>query len=68
MKKTISKNGAINRYISEIGFLHDGKMANIYSNQKGKVKYFKLSDEALDYLDLESTTEEFKKLFLGDKT
>ena len=68
LKKETKKDGSIYRYISDIGFLSDGKMEKIYSFIKGTPKYSKLSSSAKEYLDLSSVTKEFKQLFLGDKT
>ena len=68
LKKNVSKNGSINRYISDIGFLNNGKMETIFKCVNGVPKYVKLSSSAQSYLDLSSVSKEFKKLFLGDKT
>ena len=68
LKKNVSKNGSINRYISDIGFLNNGKMETIFKCVNGVPKYVKLSNSAQSYLDLSSVSKEFKKLFLGDKT
>lgn len=68
LKKKVLNDGSIFRYISDIGFLNNGKMEKIYSFQKDAPKYGKLSSNAKDYLDLSNVSKEFKQLFLGDKT
>ncbi|MBO7614349.1 MAG: type II/IV secretion system ATPase subunit [Bacilli bacterium] len=68
LKKTVLKDGSINRCISDIGFLNNGKMETIFKYDNGVPKYVKLSNSAQSYLDLSCVTKEFKKLFLGDKT
>ena len=62
------KDGSILRYISDIGFLSDGKMDTIFNNDNGVIKYGKLTSKAKKYLDLSEVSKEFRKLFLGDKT
>ena len=67
LKKTTLKDGSIHRYISDIGFFDKGKMTLIYQCENGKPKYFKLPENMKKLLDLNDTSLEFKKLFLGDK-
>ena len=68
LKKETLKDGSINRYISDVGFLNSEKMESIYNFKKGSPKYSKLSISAKEYLDLSGVSKEFKQLFLGDKT
>ena len=68
LNKRVLKDGSIKRYISKIGFYDNGVMEIIYESDGKNTKYYYLSENAKNYLDLSYISEEFQTLFIGDKT
>lgn len=68
LNKTTSKDGSIKRYISKIGFYDNNIMEIIYESDGESKKYHHLSTNAKRYLDLSYISDEFRMLFIGDKT
>ena len=67
LKKTIKNDGSIYRYISDIGFYDAGKMELLFESDGIKRTYHKISKNVERFVNLTYTSDEFKKLFKGDK-
>ena len=67
LKKVFKKN-EIKRYISEVIYIDSaGKYTSIYRKTKDKILYKRLPKEAISLLELEETSEEFNRVFLGGR-
>lgn len=67
LKKTTLEDGSIHRYISDIGFLSGECVILLYQKREKESKYFHLTEEIIDLLDLSYISEEFQQLFLKGK-
>ena len=65
LKRKFQPNGAVLRYISSIAYLNGKKMEEIYSSDGENKKYGLLSTKALSLLDVSSSSNLFKRTFIG---
>lgn len=65
LRRVISKNGEVKRYVEEVAEIdQDGRKHTIYQNKKGKITTFKIRNEFLELLDYEDN-EIFKDIYVG---
>ncbi|MCQ2086939.1 MAG: CpaF/VirB11 family protein [Bacilli bacterium] len=67
LKKRIADDGAIIRYISDIGFYDNNKMENIFESDGINHKYHRIPRFIEEKIDIANCSDEFIDLFLGDK-
>lgn len=65
LKRKYTHHGSVKRYISSIAYLHGKKMEEIYGSDGDNKKYYQLSKQAINMLDLTKASDLFIKTFLG---
>lgn len=67
LKRRISKDGMVERFIEEIAVYDEkGNKHTLYENKKGKIKTFKVENHFFSNLDYEED-EDFKKYYVKEK-
>lgn len=67
LKKTVREDGSIFRYIASIGYFDKNKMDVIFESNGIDHKYHRIPKSMETFIDVEHVSDEFKKIFLGDK-